>query len=192
MNESSDLYFRQIPVGQMANLAYLVGSHSAREALVVDPAWNVDALLDLAETDDMKVVGALVTHYHQDHIGGSVFGMHIEGVPRLLERWADMGLYQRLREAGRNRPKFLLHDGPPYANGHIHIGHALNKILKDLVVKSQTMLGHDSNYVPGWDCHGLPIEWKIEENYRAKGRNKDAVPINEFRHECREFAARVT
>jgi isoleucyl-tRNA synthetase len=109
--------------------------------------------------------------------------------PRLLERWADMDLYRRLREAGRNKPKFLLHDGPPYANGNIHIGHALNKILKDLVVKSQTMLGHDSNYVPGWDCHGLPIEWKIEEQYRAKGRNKDAVPINEFRHECREFAA---
>ena len=109
--------------------------------------------------------------------------------PRLLQRWAEMNLYQRLRQKGRNRAKFLLHDGPPYANGHIHIGHALNKILKDLVVKSQGMLGFDSNYVPGWDCHGLPIEWKIEENYRAKGRNKDAVPINEFRAECREFAA---
>ncbi len=109
--------------------------------------------------------------------------------PRLLARWAEIGLYDRLREKGHNRPKFLLHDGPPYANGNIHIGHALNKILKDLVVKSQGMLGHDSNYVPGWDCHGLPIEWKIEEQYRAKGRNKDAVPINEFRKECREFAA---
>ncbi len=109
--------------------------------------------------------------------------------PRLLERWSEIGLYKRLREAGRGRPKFLLHDGPPYANGNIHIGHALNKILKDLVVKSQTMLGFESNYVPGWDCHGLPIEWKIEENYRAKGRNKDAVPTNEFRAECREFAA---
>ncbi|MFA5900024.1 MAG: isoleucine--tRNA ligase [Hyphomicrobium sp.] len=109
--------------------------------------------------------------------------------PRLLARWSEMGLYDRLREKGRNRPKFLLHDGPPYANGNIHIGHALNKILKDLVVKSQTMLGYESNYVPGWDCHGLPIEWKIEENYRAKGRNKDAVPINEFRKECRDFAA---
>ena len=109
--------------------------------------------------------------------------------PRLLQRWAEMNLYQRLRQKGRNRAKFLLHDGPPYANGHIHIGHALNKILKDLVVKSQGMLGFDSNYVPGWDCHGLPIEWKIEENYRAKGRNKDAVPINEFRDECRVFAA---
>ncbi len=109
--------------------------------------------------------------------------------PRLLARWSEMGLYERLREKGRNRTKFLLHDGPPYANGNIHIGHALNKILKDLVVKSQSMLGFDSNYVPGWDCHGLPIEWKIEENYRSKGRNKDAVPINEFRAECREFAA---
>jgi isoleucyl-tRNA synthetase len=109
--------------------------------------------------------------------------------PRLLARWDEMGLYERLREEARGRPKFLLHDGPPYANGNIHIGHALNKILKDLVVKSQTMLGRDSNYVPGWDCHGLPIEWKIEENYRAKGRNKDAVPINEFRRECREFAS---
>jgi isoleucyl-tRNA synthetase len=109
--------------------------------------------------------------------------------PRLLARWSELGLYERLREKGRGRAKFLLHDGPPYANGHIHIGHALNKILKDLVVKSQSMLGYDSNYVPGWDCHGLPIEWKIEENYRAKGRNKDAVPINEFRDECREFAA---
>jgi isoleucyl-tRNA synthetase len=109
--------------------------------------------------------------------------------PRLLARWSSMGLYELLRQKGRNKPKFLLHDGPPYANGNIHIGHALNKILKDLVVKSQGMLGFDSSYVPGWDCHGLPIEWKIEEKYRAKGRNKDAVPINEFRDECREFAA---
>ena len=108
--------------------------------------------------------------------------------PRLLARWGEIGLYDRLREAARHKAKFVLHDGPPFANGHIHIGHALNKILKDLVVKSQTMLGNDSNYVPGWDCHGLPIEWKIEEQYRAKGRNKDAVPINEFRAECREFA----
>jgi isoleucyl-tRNA synthetase len=108
--------------------------------------------------------------------------------PELLARWHEIDLYQRLREAGRGKPKFVLHDGPPYANGHIHIGHALNKILKDLVTRSQRMLGKDSNYVPGWDCHGLPIEWKIEENYRAKGKNKDAVPINEFRDECRAFA----
>ncbi len=108
--------------------------------------------------------------------------------PELLGRWQEIGLYERLTEAGRDKPKFVLHDGPPYANGNIHIGHALNKILKDLVTRSQRMLGKDSNYVPGWDCHGLPIEWKIEENYRAKGKNKDSVPINEFRRECRAFA----
>jgi isoleucyl-tRNA synthetase len=108
--------------------------------------------------------------------------------PELLARWQDIGLYERLTEAGRGKPKFVLHDGPPYANGNIHIGHALNKILKDIVTRSQRMLGKDSNYVPGWDCHGLPIEWKIEENYRAKGKNKDSVPINEFRRECRAFA----
>ena len=85
------------------------------------------------------------------------------------------------REAAKGREKYILHDGPPYANGHIHIGTGLNKILKDVVVRSHQMLGYDSNYVPGWDCHGLPIEWKIEEEYRAKGKNKDAVPINEFR-----------
>ena len=82
----------------------------------------------------------------------------------------------------------MLHDGPPYANGNIHIGHALNKILKDVITRSFQMRGYDSNYVPGWDCHGLPIEWKIEEQYRAKGKNKDEVPVNEFRKECREFA----
>jgi isoleucyl-tRNA synthetase len=110
--------------------------------------------------------------------------------PKLLKRWDEIGLYEAIRKQSKGRPKFVLHDGPPYANGNIHIGHALNKILKDLVVKSQQMLGFDSNYVPGWDCHGLPIEWKIEEQYRAKGRNKDDVPVNEFRQECREFAAK--
>jgi len=108
--------------------------------------------------------------------------------PKLLKRWDEMKLYERLREAGKGRPKFVLHDGPPYANGNIHIGHALNKILKDLVAKSQSMLGFDSNYVPGWDCHGLPIEWQIETQYRSKGKSKDAVPVNEFRRECRTFA----
>ncbi len=108
--------------------------------------------------------------------------------PELLARWARLGLYQRLRSAAKGKPKFILHDGPPYANGNIHIGHALNKILKDVVTRSQQMLGCDSNYVPGWDCHGLPIEWKIEEEYRAKGKNKDAVPVVEFRQECRAFA----
>src|SRR5262249_26268401 len=109
--------------------------------------------------------------------------------PELLARWQRLDLYRRLRDAARGRAKFILHDGPPYANGNIHIGHALNKILKDGVPRSHQMLGHDSNYVPGWDCHGLPIEWKIEEEYRAKGRNKDAVPVVEFRRECRAFAA---
>ncbi|MEJ2125641.1 MAG: isoleucine--tRNA ligase [Alphaproteobacteria bacterium] len=108
--------------------------------------------------------------------------------PKLLERWEEMKLFQRMRKEAKGREKFTLHDGPPYANGNIHIGHALNKLLKDMVSRSQSMLGKDSNYVPGWDCHGLPIEWKIEEQYRAKGKNKDEVPVVEFRRECREFA----
>jgi isoleucyl-tRNA synthetase len=108
--------------------------------------------------------------------------------PKLLERWAAINLYGQLRQAAKGRDRFVLHDGPPYANGDIHIGHALNKILKDLVVRGAQMSGYDSNYVPGWDCHGLPIEWKIEEQYRAKGKNKDEVPVIEFRKECRTFA----
>ena len=110
--------------------------------------------------------------------------------PEILAHWQAIDLYGRLRAQGRPREKFVLHDGPPYANGNIHIGHALNKILKDLVTRSQQMAGKDSNYVPGWDCHGLPIEWRIEEAYRAKGRNKDDVPIVDFRQECRAFAAK--
>ena len=108
--------------------------------------------------------------------------------PELLAHWAQIGLTEKMRAAGAGKPKFVLHDGPPYANGNIHIGHSLNKILKDLVVRSQRMMGKDAHYVPGWDCHGLPIEWKIEEQYRAKGRNKDDVPVVEFRQECRAFA----
>jgi isoleucyl-tRNA synthetase len=113
--------------------------------------------------------------------------------PEILKRWNDIGLYEKLRESAKGRPKFVLHDGPPYANGNIHIGTALNKILKDLVVKSQQMLGLDSPYVPGWDCHGLPIEWKVEEeNYRAKGKQKpnfrDSAAMIEFRRECRAYA----
>jgi isoleucyl-tRNA synthetase len=111
-----------------------------------------------------------------------------EREPALLKRWEDMDLYGKLREQSKGKPKYVLHDGPPYANGYLHIGHALNKILKDIVTRSRQMAGYDSNYVPGWDCHGLPIEWKIEEEYRAAGKNKDAVPINEFRAECRTFA----
>ncbi|WP_175869441.1 isoleucine--tRNA ligase [Bartonella gabonensis] len=106
----------------------------------------------------------------------------------LMARWENMGLYVQLRQQAKDRPFYILHDGPPYANGHIHIGHALNKVLKDVVVRSFQMRGFNANYVPGWDCHGLPIEWKIEEKYRARGKNKDEVPLNEFRQECREFA----
>ena len=108
--------------------------------------------------------------------------------PLLVKRWQEMKLYNRLRESAAGRPLYVLHDGPPYANGNIHIGHALNKILKDVITRSFQMRGYDSNYVPGWDCHGLPIEWKIEEQYRAKGLDKDQVPVNEFRKECRDFA----
>jgi isoleucyl-tRNA synthetase len=111
-----------------------------------------------------------------------------EREPGILARWEEMNLYKRLRDQSAGREKFILHDGPPYANGNLHIGHALNKILKDVINRSQQMLGKDANYVPGWDCHGLPIEWKIEEKYRADGRDKDEVPIVEFRQECREFA----
>ncbi|WP_299283618.1 isoleucine--tRNA ligase [uncultured Tateyamaria sp.] len=113
--------------------------------------------------------------------------------PEWLERWARIGVYDRLREkavqAEGARTPFTLHDGPPYANGHLHIGHALNKTIKDMIVRSHQMMGRDARYIPGWDCHGLPIEWKIEEQYRKKGRDKDDVPINEFRAECRDFAA---
>jgi len=107
--------------------------------------------------------------------------------PDWLARWERLGVYQALR-AKKGRAPFTLHDGPPYANGHLHIGHALNKILKDMVVRSQQMMGADARYVPGWDCHGLPIEWKIEEQYRAKGLNKDDVDKVAFRQECRAFA----
>ncbi|CUT11940.1 IsoleucyltRNA synthetase EC 6115 [Bradyrhizobium sp.] len=113
--------------------------------------------------------------------------------PEILKRWYEIGLYEKLRESARGRDKFVLHDGPPYANGNIHIGTSLNKILKDLVTKSQQMLGFDSNYVPGWDCHGLPIEWKVEEeHYRKKGKQKpdfrDSAAMIDFRKECRAYA----
>jgi isoleucyl-tRNA synthetase len=113
--------------------------------------------------------------------------------PKILARWEKGDLYKQLRAAAKGRDKFILHDGPPYANGNIHIGHALNKILKDVVTRSQQMLGYDSNYVPGWDCHGLPIEWKIEEeNYRLKNKTKpnlsDPAAMVAFRQECRAYA----
>ena len=107
--------------------------------------------------------------------------------PEWLARWERIGVYDRLREKPGRKP-FVLHDGPPYANGHLHIGHALNKTIKDMIVRSHQMMGFDSRYVPGWDCHGLPIEWKIEEQYRAKGLDKDDVDIVAFRQECRRFA----
>ena len=107
--------------------------------------------------------------------------------PGWLDRWETIGIYDRLREK-EGRTPFTLHDGPPYANGHLHIGHALNKTIKDMIVRSHQMMGHDARYVPGWDCHGLPIEWKIEEQYRKKGRNKDEVDVVDFRQECRKFA----
>ncbi|WP_294324989.1 class I tRNA ligase family protein, partial [uncultured Sphingomonas sp.] len=110
--------------------------------------------------------------------------------PAILDRWAKMGLYDRLRAERQGRERFLLHDGPPYANGDIHMGHAMNKVLKDIVVRTQSLMGKDAPYIPGWDCHGLPIEWKIEEAYRAKKRNKDEVPPAEFRAECRAYAAK--
>jgi isoleucyl-tRNA synthetase len=116
-----------------------------------------------------------------------------EREPELLKRWQRLRLYDRMREEAMGREKFILHDGPPYANGHLHIGHALNKILKDVINRSQSMMGKDANYVPGWDCHGLPIEWKIEEeNYRAKGKTKpdlsDPAAMIAFRRECRAYA----
>ncbi|WP_303809765.1 isoleucine--tRNA ligase [Sandarakinorhabdus limnophila] len=111
-----------------------------------------------------------------------------EREPQILSVWQAADLYTQLREARAGRPKFIFHDGPPYANGDMHIGHALNHILKDAVVRTQTLLGKDAPYIPGWDCHGLPIEWKVEEAYRAKKQNKDDVPAVEFRAECRAYA----
>ncbi len=109
--------------------------------------------------------------------------------PKWLERWERLKIYERLREASKGRTQYVLHDGPPYANGHLHLGTAMQKVLKDFVVRSHQMMGYDAPYIPGWDCHGLPIEWKVEEQYRKKGRNKDDVPRAEFRKECRDYAA---
>jgi len=108
--------------------------------------------------------------------------------PETLARWEKLDLYKRQREVSKGKEKFILHDGPPYANGHLHMGHVINKVLKDVINRNQQMLGKDANYVPGWDCHGLPIEWQIEQKYRKAKKNKDDVPVDEFRKECREFA----
>src|ERR1039458_3779061 len=105
--------------------------------------------------------------------------------PELLKIWADMGLYERLQERQKGRPSFVLHDGPPYANGHIHIGHALNKILKDVILKSKRMEGFHAPYVPGWDCHGLPIELQVEKNLGSK---KNEISKLQMRRECRKYA----
>ena len=108
--------------------------------------------------------------------------------PEILKHWDEIDLYNELRKSNAGKEKFILHDGPPYANGNIHMGTALNKILKDIIVKFHQMSGKDSVYVPGWDCHGLPIEWKIEEQYKKSKKNKNDVPVSEFRKECRSFA----
>ena len=108
--------------------------------------------------------------------------------PEILKKWEKNKIFDNLRKKSKGKEKFILHDGPPYANGHIHMGTALNKILKDVIIRFHQMNGKDSVYVPGWDCHGLPIEWKIEEQYKKKKKNKDEVPIKDFRQECREFA----
>jgi len=108
--------------------------------------------------------------------------------PEILKIWEKLDLYKKLRDSSKGKEKFVLHDGPPYANGHIHMGTALNKILKDIITRFHQMNGKDSVYVPGWDCHGLPIEWKIEEQYKKNKKDKDQVPVKDFRLECRQFA----
>ena len=144
-----------------------------------------------ADTPDTAVDTALPDYRDTVFLPDTTFAMRAglpAREPEWLAKWQRLGVYDRLRESGKGRAPFVLHDGPPYANGHLHIGHALNKVLKDMVVRSQQMMGFDARYVPGWDCHGLPIEWKIEEQYRAKGLDKDAVDIVTFRQECRRFA----
>src|ERR671914_484726 len=108
--------------------------------------------------------------------------------PAILAGWAETRLYEQIRLARAGCERFILHDGPPYANGDIHIGHAMMKSIKDFIIRSQSLLGKDAPFIPGWDCHGLPIEWKIEEQYRKKKLDKDQVPPREFRAECRAYA----
>ena len=110
--------------------------------------------------------------------------------PAILARWAQDKLYEQIRGARAGRERFILHDGPPYANGDIHIGHAMMKTIKDFIIRSQSLMGKDAPFIPGWDCHGLPIEWKIEEQYRKQKLDKDQVPPREFRAECRAYAER--
>ena len=108
--------------------------------------------------------------------------------PDFLSKWNKDDLFSKIRKSSKGKKKFILHDGPPYANGNLHMGTALNKILKDVIIRSKQLEGFDAEYRPGWDCHGLPIEWKVEELYREENKVKDDVPINEFRNECRNFA----
>ena len=110
--------------------------------------------------------------------------------PDTLARWERAGLWDRTAAAMQDRPPFVLHDGPIYSNGHLHIGHALNRILKDVILRAHRMAGDRADYVPGWDCHGLPIEWKVEEEYRAKGLDKDSIPVLQVRADCRAYSAR--
>ena len=108
--------------------------------------------------------------------------------PQILEQWKKENLYQKMQHQSHSSPLYVLHDGPPYANGHIHVGHALNKILKDIILKFYHFYGYRVPFIPGWDCHGLPIEWKVEEENRQKGISKDSIPTVEFREECRAYA----
>ena len=108
--------------------------------------------------------------------------------PKILDKWKKEKLYEKLRNKSKKKKKFILHDGPPYANGHLHMGHALNKILKDIIVRTKQMQGLDASFVPGWDCHGLPIEWEVEQELRKKGDDKNKISIKEFRNKCRAFA----
>jgi len=125
------------------------------------------------------------------HLPKTVFSMKADLAkkePDILKQWEKNKTFEKIRKNSKGKEKFILHDGPPYANGHIHMGTALNKILKDIIIRFHQMNGKDSVYVPGWDCHGLPIEWKIEERYKKNKKNKDEVPIKDFRKECRDFA----
>src|SRR5512143_3145812 len=108
--------------------------------------------------------------------------------PRIIEKWRHENIYSRMQEQAKGRERYILHDGPPYANGHIHIGHALNKILKDIIIKSKSMEGFTAPYVPGWDCHGLPIELQVDKDLKGK---KETMPVGEFRGYCREYAAKM-
>ena len=140
---------------------------------------------------DLKIAKKSIMSNSQINLPKTAFSMKANlpvREPEILEYWKKINLYQELRQSSKGKEKFVLHDGPPYANGNIHMGTALNKILKDIIVKFHQMDGKDSIYVPGWDCHGLPIEWKIEEQYKKNKKNKNEVPIVEFRKECRSFA----